>query len=212
MEGQQKFEQQSDKLAEAVVYLIWGSLSDPNFGEAKLVKLLYYADCAAYRRHGAPMTGTIYLHYPHGPYPSDWYKSKRDMQAAGDVRVHQEDVIGAYRVYRRYRWLASRPVKPEVLTASECAILDEQLQRFADFNAAAIEEYSHQELGWLSTEDGEPIPYEMAGLSDAPLSANELEEGRRIADDVARRRTSYLRFAKQTSSPQVGEMRFRTAI
>ncbi len=190
MEQQQTFEQQPDKLAEAVVHLILGSQSDPNFGETKLVKLLYYADCAAYRQLGHPITGTTYLHYPHGPYPSEWYKSKREMQDAGDVQVQQEDVLGAYRVYRRHRWIANRPTNPEGLTASECAILDEQLRRFANFNAAGIEEYSHQELGWLSTEDGEPIPYELAGFSDAPLSAVELEEAQRMAVDVARKRSS----------------------
>lgn len=190
MDAQDQFEQNMDKLTEAVVYLIERSRSDPNFGETKLVKLLYYADCAAYRQYGAPMTGTTYLHFPHGPYPSDWYKSKRKMQTAGDVQVDQEDIVGVYRVYRRFRWTANRPVRSEVLTADECAILDEQLRRFAGFNAAGIEEYSHQELGWLSTEDGEPIPYEMAGLSDMPLSADELEQGQRMAADVARKRST----------------------
>ncbi|MDE2785718.1 MAG: Panacea domain-containing protein [Chloroflexota bacterium] len=190
MEDEPQFQQRLDKLTEAVVYLVWGSRSDPNFGEPKLVKLLYYADCAAYRRFGAPMTGTTYLHYPHGPYPSDWYKSKRAMQAAGDVQVRQEDVIGVHRVYRQHRWIAKRSARSEVLSAAERAILDEQLLRFADFNAAGMEEYSHQELGWLSTEDGEPIPYCMAGLSDAPLSDDELCEAERIAADVARKRTA----------------------
>ncbi len=189
MEKRENFEQRLDKLTEAVIYLVHGSRSDPNFGETKLVKLLYYADCAAYRRHGAPITGTTYLHYPHGPYPSDWYKSKCRMQTAGDVQVHSEDIVSAFRVYRQYRWVANRQVQPETLTADECAILDEQLQRFAGFNSAGIEEYSHQELGWLSTEDGEPIPYELAGLSDMPLSMAELAEAERIAADVARKRS-----------------------
>ena len=190
MEERDGFKQQMDKLAEAVVHLIEGSEADPNFGETKLVKLLYYSDCAAYRQFGAPMTGTTYLHYPHGPYPADWYKSKRVMQEAGAVEVIQEDSIGVYRVYRRHRWVAKRAAKPEILSTDECAILDEQLRRFASFNASGIEEYSHHELGWLSTEDGEPIPYEMAGLSDAPLSSQEIGEGKRIADAIAKRRES----------------------
>ncbi len=184
MEAANPFQLRRDKLIEAIIYLSERSADDPNFGVIKLAKLLYYADCAAYLKHGAPITGVTYLHFPHGPYPEHWYKVRREMQAAGDVEVLYE---GAGDGYRRYRMLPKRTVKPEVLTPEECAILDEQRERFAQFNAAGIAEYSHQEMGWLGTEDGEPISYEYAGMTAPPLSANAIKRGRKIADDVAKR-------------------------
>ena len=55
-----------DKLSAAIVYLAQRSLHDDHFGETKLVKLMYYADCAAYQRTGEPITGTTYI--PHGSW------------------------------------------------------------------------------------------------------------------------------------------------
>lgn len=187
METENEFQLRKDKLIEAVIYLSERSADDPNFGVIKLVHLLYYADCAAYLKHGGPITGVTYLHFPHGPYPEHWYKVRREMQAAGDVEVlYENDDDG----HHRYRMLPNRTVNPEVLTVEECAILDEQRERFALFNTAGISEHSHQQLGWLFTEDGEPIPLVTSQATSPRLSANELREAQRTADDIAKRRKS----------------------
>ena len=108
MEAETQFRLRQDKLIEAVIYLSEGSADDPNFSVIKLVHLLYYADCAAYLKHGAPITGATYLHFPHGPYPEHWYKVRRQMQAAGDVEVLYED---SYDGHHRYRLLPNRAVE-----------------------------------------------------------------------------------------------------
>ena len=187
METEREFELRKDKLIEAVIYLSERSADDPNFGVIKLVHLLYYADCAAYLQHGAPITGVTYLHFPHGPYPEHWYKVRQEMQAAGDVEVVYEDNDDGH---HRYRMLPNRSVKPEALTAEECAILDEQRERFALFNTAGISEHSHHQLSWRFTEDGEPLPYVTAAATDPPMSANELRKAQKIANDIANRRKS----------------------
>ena len=180
-----EFPLRPDKLVEAVIYLSQGSADDPNFGVIKLVQLLYHADCAAYLRHGAPITGLTYRHFPHGPYPENWYRIRRRMQKAGDVEILYDDDSGDDG-YSRYRLLPNRPAKPEALTAADCAILDEQRQKFAHYNTAGIAEHSRQGMGWRSTEDGEPIPYYTAGMMAPPLSANSIRKGRKLADDLAR--------------------------
>ena len=143
METENQFKLHKDKLIEAVIYLSERSADDPNFGVIKLVNLLYYADCAAYLKHGAPITGATYLHFPHGPYPEHWYKVRREMQAAGDVEVVYEDNDDGH---HRYRLLPKRTVKPAALTDAECAILDEQREKFALFNTAGISEHSHYQF------------------------------------------------------------------
>ena len=179
-----EFALQRDKLTEAVVYLCEKSADDPNFGVIKLVQLLYYADCAAYLKRGAPITGLTYLHFPHGPYPERWHRLRWEMEAAGVVETLYE---GGDDGYQRYRLLPCRTVQPETLTATDCAILDDQLERFADFNTAGIAEHSRQGGGWRSTEDGEPIPYYTAGMMAPPLSANAIRKGRELANDIASR-------------------------
>ena len=181
------FDLQLDKLTEAVVYLVSGSQNDPNFGETKLVKLLYYADCAAYLQTGEPITGATYLRYPHGPYPQAWAARKNAMTLAGDVDIFSEE-LGADA--HKHRWIANRPVHAEVLSSQDETILNQQLERFAKFDATQIVDYAQQEFGWMLTEPGGAIPYDLAGLSDVPLTDKNLETAKRIAANAASRRTA----------------------
>ena len=87
METPTQFTQDADKVIEAVIYMAEQSKADSYFGERKVYKLLYYADCEAYRQHGSPITGTRYVHYPHGPFPENWPTLKKKMLAAGDVQI-----------------------------------------------------------------------------------------------------------------------------
>ena len=183
----QIFETQYDKIAEAVLTLIESSHSDVNFGETKLVKLLYYADCEAYRQFGVPITGMTYLRFQYGPYPEGWQTIRDILELDGAVEIQeQQPGLG----YVRRRWVNQRSVKSGVLTAQETSILQAQVLRFEHFNGKNIEDYSHQELGWSLTEEREPIPYALAGFADPPPTQQDWNTARRIAADVVKRRTS----------------------
>ena len=181
----QPFESRYDKITEAVLTLIKSSRSDMHFGETKLVKLLYYADCEAYRRFGAPITGMTYLHFAHGPYPDGWQGIKNVLEFDGDIKIRRQVGITGY---VRNRWVNQRSPRAEVLTAEEVGILQEQVKRFQGFNGTNIANYSHQELGWRLTEEYEPISFAIAGFSDPPLTERDLETARRIAANVVSRR------------------------
>ena len=168
------------KIAAAVVYLAQRSINDDNFGELKLVKLLYYADCAAYQRTGKPITGTTYIKMPHGPYPDRWQTTIGSLESGGTVRLSQERIGDEY---VRKHWLPGENAATSVLTARDRKFLDEQLRRFAGFNGAEIEEYSHDELAWHATREREAMPYELSGIRRPSLPPDEetVARGRRIA-------------------------------
>ncbi len=177
-----RFATDLDKLAAAVAYLSQRSRNDDAFGETKLVKLLYFADCAAYLRYGKPITGCAYIRMEHGPYPQDWAATERMLERSGIVSVVAEPIPGGY---RRQRWLPLPAANAAALTDAERDILDEQLRRFADFNAAQIEEYSHAEVGWRIAQPGAVIPYNLAGFRmPPPPNAETRARGRRIADTI----------------------------
>ena len=169
-----------EKLIEATIYLSQRSLDDPNFGMTKLVKLLYYADCASYHVHREPITAATYVHFPHGPYPDRWYQVRQRMEEQGDVTIVYEHAAPGY---HRYRMLPRRNANLELLSPEDQKILDDQIARFTDFNAAAIEEFSHQESSWLSTEDGEPMSYEMAGFLAPPPTLRSMVNGLEVVND-----------------------------
>lgn len=172
MASPEHFEQDRAKLIEAAIYLTELSMDDPNFAIPKLVKLLYYADCESYMQHGYPITGTTYIHFPQGPYPANWYQVREQMEANGDVQILYDPAVPGY---YQYRILPLRPADLELLSSADRETLEAQVRRFEHFNGAGIEEYSHQEVGWLSTEDGQPIPYALSGIVSPPLSARDLQ-------------------------------------
>ena len=183
----QHFYQHRWKFTEAVIHLCAHSVDDPDFGETKLVKLLYYADNAAYQSRGAPITGTTYLRFPNGPFPANWYTIKDRMERNGDIELQLENVAPGY---ERKRPVAKREVRAGVLSVEEIGVLDEQTERFVGFNASDLVAFSHRELGWRITGDREPIPFESSRFS-APERDDELiQEARRIAAEDARRRVN----------------------
>lgn len=175
MASPENFEQDRGKLIEAVIYLCELSIDDSEFGLPKLTKMLYYADCESYMEYGRPITGTTYLHFPHGPYPENWYQVRERMELNGDAEILYETAVPGY---QKYRILPLRPADLERLSPADRKSLEAQVKRFASFNAAGIEHYSHQEVGWLSTEDGQPIPYSLAGVVSPPMSEREIRAGR----------------------------------
>ncbi len=177
MASEINFQQDRGKLIEATLYVSELSVDDANFGITKLAKLLYYADCDSYVQRGAPLTGTTYLHFPHGPYPQNWYQVRECMERNGDVTVVYDTATSGY---QKYRLSPRRAANLECLSLADKEILEAQVQRFAGFNAAGIEEYSRQELGWLSTEDGQPISYELAGIAAPPLSPRKIDAIREV--------------------------------
>lgn len=179
-----RFQLQWDKLKAAVAYLTERSLRDDNFGQVKLVKLLYFADCAAYLRTGQPITGSNYVHREHGPYPEDWRSIAEQLERDGVVRIHLEDIHGNY---RRRRPVPLGTSNSDLLTEQERTFLDEQLRRFAAFNAAQIEEYSHDEVAWRTTKPGNVMPWELVGFRMPEITDEVKARGQRIADEIRQR-------------------------
>ena len=185
MEGKISFPLQWDKLAAAAAYLTERSRHDNSFGVTKLVKLLYYADCAAYIGAGQPITGATYIHMPHGPYPDNWEAMLRRLQDERIIGILEEDIPNGQ---QRRRPIASVAATNDALTEWERGFLDEQLRRFADFNATQIEEYSHDEVAWRVTGQGRAMPYELAGFRmPGPVTDEVRKRAQRIADSIRER-------------------------
>ena len=182
MEGKISFELEWDKFAAAVAYLTERSRNDDNFGVVKLVKLLYYADCAAYQRAGRPITGSGYIHMSHGPYPDNWQAMLQRLEDGNAITVVKEDFPNGQ---QHHRPLVAAEASTDALSEADRGFLDEQLRRFADFNGKEIEEYSHDEVAWRVTPQGQKIPYELLGIRmPGPVTDDVRARAQRIADHI----------------------------
>jgi uncharacterized phage-associated protein len=66
------------------------------------------------------------------------------------------------------------------MKASEKEIIDRVIEQLSDWSAAAISNYSHKDMPWLASNEGEEINYELVFYRDSPFSirnyGNEIEE------------------------------------
>jgi uncharacterized phage-associated protein len=73
-------------------------------------------------------------------------------------------------------------IKPDLtmLRASEKEVIDRVIEQMSDWSASAISNYSHNDMPWKASKEGEEINYELVFYRDAPYSVrnygNETEE------------------------------------
>ena len=84
-----KFKFNETKFRETVIYIAGKCAGDPTFDTIKLNKILYYADFAAYRQLGSPITGAEYRKYAEGPAPDCMVEQSRILVDAGDAAIEE---------------------------------------------------------------------------------------------------------------------------
>ena len=66
------------------------------------------------------------------------------------------------------------------LKASEKEAIDRVIEQMSDWSATAISNYSHKDMPWVATKEGEVVNYELAFYRDVPYSVrnyvDEMEE------------------------------------
>lgn len=144
----------------------------PNIGETVLNKLLYFCDFNYYEIYEEHLTGAQYKKLPYGPVPQQLegiiYQMIADKQLQG--------IKTEYHGFTQTRYLPL--VKPDLtqLSAAEKTVIDDVLQQMSDWNANKISEYSHNDLPWRATDDGEDIGYNLAFYRRPPFSVRAYPE------------------------------------
>lgn len=164
------------KFKNVLLYILERCAGKPNVGETVLYKLLYFSDFNYYELYEEHLTGAKYRKLPYGPVPQKMDTLVNQMIDNGQLkRVKTE-----YHGYPQTRYLPLEKANLTELKASEKEIIDRVIEQLSDWSAAAISNYSHKDLPWLASKEGEEIDYELAFYRDAPFSVrnygNEIEE------------------------------------
>ena len=62
------------------------------------------------------------------------------------------------------------------LKASEKEVIDRVVEQMSDWSASAVSNYSHNDIPWLASKEGEVIDYELAFYREAPFSVRNYGE------------------------------------
>jgi hypothetical protein len=147
-----------DKFKELVLYLSERSEADPNFGETKLNKLLFYIDQVAYRELGEPVTGAKYQKLRWGPAATAMLPIQQEMESDGDLKIRP----GLRGAYMQKKPIALRQPNLRAFTGEEIALIDQMVSALWGLGAVDVSDLSHNHIGWQLAQEREEIPYESA--------------------------------------------------
>ena len=164
-------QQNLQKFKEILIYILGKVGSKPNIGETVLYKLLYFIDFNFYEKYEEQLIGATYIKNHHGPTPKEFIKVVKEMEGKELVKVQDK--------YFRYPQTKYLPLRKPDLTqfkAHEKEMIDDVLNSLSNMNASEISEYSHNDVPWQTTEDGEIIEYEAVFYRTPPYSVRNYSE------------------------------------
>lgn len=157
----------SDKFKEVLLYLLERTAGKPNIGETVLYKLMYFIEFNYFERYEEHLIGATFKKLQYGPVPQNMDVILGQMEKAEAIRVLKTEYHGYPQ--KRYIPLAKPDLKK--LSAAEIETIDHVINQLSDFSARAISDYSHKDMPWKATKDGEVINYELAFYREPPFSA-----------------------------------------
>ncbi len=161
-----------EKFKEVFIYILNKVGSKPNIGETVIYKLLYFIDFNFYEKYEEQLIGATYIKNRYGPTPIEFRKIIKRMIKEEEI----EKVESKYFEYPQTKYLPLRKADLSKLKANEIEVIDDVLNRLSGMTAAQISGYSHNDVPWLTTEDGEAIEYESVFYRTPPYSVREYDE------------------------------------
>ena len=160
------------KFKEVLLYILNKVGSKPNIGETVIYKLLYFVDFDFYEKYEEQLIGATYMKNQYGPTPIEFAKIVEQMIKNGEI----EKVKSDYFNYPQTKYLPRNKPDLTKLKASEIEVIDDVLNRLSEMNASQISAYSHGDVPWLTTDDGEVIEYESVFYRTPPYSVRAYAE------------------------------------
>lgn len=160
------------KLKNVLLYILEKCAGKPNVGETVLYKLLYFSDFNYYELYEEHLTGARYRKLPYGPVPQQLDSIINQMIDDGQLQRVKTDYHG----FSQTRYLPLEKSDLTELMASEKEVIDRVIEQMSDWSASSISNYSHKDLPWVASKDGEEIDYELVFYREAPFSVRNYDD------------------------------------
>jgi transcriptional regulator with XRE-family HTH domain len=160
-----------EKFREVLLYILNEIGAKPNIGETVIYKLLYFIDFDYYEKYEEQLIGATYMKSRYGPTPIEFAKLIEQTLNRDIVKVKNK-----YFDYPQTKYLPLRKADLSKLSGSEIELIDNVLDRLSDMNAIQISDYVHNDVPWLTTDDGGIIEYESVFYRTLPYSQREYRE------------------------------------
>ena len=160
------------KFKEVLIYILNKVGAKENIGETVIYKLLYFIDFDFYEKYEEQLIGATYIKNKYGPTPVEFSKIVEQMTTHEEIMK----VKSEYFSFPQTKYLPRRKPDLAKLKANEIEVIDDVLNRLSEMNASQISAYSHHDVPWMTTENGESIEYESVFYRTPPYSVRAYEE------------------------------------
>jgi len=163
-----------DKLCDAMHYVI-ARHPPSQLGATKLNKVLWFADCEMYRRHGRSITGEqAYVRKQNGPCSARFESALRSLKDQGVV---QEEQVPTFNGYYRRELHARQSPDVTAFSGEEVDILNEIAKEISRLTAQEASDLSH-DLLWQETEHNSQMAIAAGAVKVCSLSEADLDWAR----------------------------------
>jgi len=145
-----------EKFKEVLLYILERIGARPNIGEAVVCKLMYFIDFDFYEKFEEQLIGAKYIKNHFGPTPVAFPEIVAQMEQDGDLTR----VTKKYFQHDQKKYLPRRSADLSNFSAQEKELIDWEIERFKDFNATKMRDYSHKDVPWIGANDLQTINYE----------------------------------------------------
>ncbi|HOB26902.1 MAG TPA: DUF4065 domain-containing protein [Bacteroidales bacterium] len=161
-----------NKFKNILLYILEKCAGKPNFGETVLYKILYFSDFNYYELYEEHLSSATYIKMPYGPVPKKLDEILNKMVENKQLKKIKTD----YYNYPQTKFIPL--IEPDLSTfsAREKEVIDKVIEQYADWNANKISEYSHGDIPYVATKEGEVIDYELVFYREPPYSVRIYDE------------------------------------
>ena len=161
-----------EKFKETLLYILERIGARPNIGEAVVCKLMYFIDFDYYEKFEEQLIGAKYIKNHFGPTPVAFPEIVAQMEQDGElVRA-----IKKYFQHDQKKYLPLRSADLSKFSAREKELIDWEIERFKDFNATKMRDYSHNDVPWIGADDLQLINYEAVFSRTNEFSVRKYDE------------------------------------
>lgn len=147
-----------DKFKEALIYILKKIGCKPNVGMAVIYKILYFIDFDYYEKYEEQLLGATYIKNHFGPTPVMFAKIVEEMKKNNEIEAIKSKFYN--REQTKFFVNPQRQADLRNFSAQEIKHIDEEIDRLSDKTASELKDFSHQDVPWITAEDGKPINYE----------------------------------------------------
>lgn len=146
-----------EKFKQALHFIVYRAGAIDNVGKTVLYKMMYFSDFDFYELHNVSITGETYVKLPLGPGPKHFDQTIKELEKVGAIR----ELESFYHKLTQKKIVSLREPKLDKLNGEEIKIIERVVARLANMNASQASAYSHEDIPWKATEEGEEIDYEL---------------------------------------------------